>query len=66
MFKVFNTKTGIYFGDPMKSTDFQFEFDNHTGHIHKIIGSQDRAKEVSEFDANAMIRMDHDFAYIPA
>jgi hypothetical protein len=64
-FKVYDTRTGIYLGDPKQTVACDFLFDERTSHIHQIVSSRNRARRFNLIEAREMIANDLNLAYVP-
>ncbi len=64
-YKLYDTTTGIYIGDPKQTLACDFLFDERTSHIHQIVSSRNRARRFTLAEAREAIHKNINLAYVP-
>ncbi len=63
-FKIYDTTTGIYIGDPKQTLACDFLFDERTSHIHQIVSSRNRARRFTLAEAREATMKNLNLAYV--
>lgn len=65
MFKLYNTTTGIYIGDPKQTLACDFIFDEMISKLHQIVSSRNRATRFTLDEVREATMKNLDLAYVP-